>query len=113
MNSNPQKLAALTRRHFLPNASLGVGAAAFSNHRTSPGEAASARPAPNFPHFPPRAKRVIYLFQSGGPSHLDLYDYKPTLTQQAGQDLPASVRQGQRLTGFTNKQETLPVTPSK
>jgi hypothetical protein len=109
------RIAGLTRRHFLTNASLGIGGAAFSNLLASDAANASARDgsATHFPHFPPRAKRSIYLFQSGGPSHLDLYDYKPTLTQQAGADLPASVRQGQRLTGFTNKQATLPVTPSK
>ena len=49
----------------------------------------------------PRAKRVIYLFQSGGPSQLELFDYKPTLRQMNGQELPASVRMGQRLTGMT------------
>ena len=64
------------------------------------------------PHFPPKAKRVIYLHQSGGPSQLDLFDYKPELHKHSGLDLPASVRMGQRITGMTSGQATLPVTPS-
>jgi hypothetical protein len=60
----------------------------------------------------PRAKRVIYLFQSGGPSQADLFDYKPQLKDRFGEDLPESVRGGQRLTGFTKDQPTLPVVPS-
>jgi hypothetical protein len=65
------------------------------------------------PHFAPKAKRVIYLFQSGGPSHIELFDYKPKLDALYGQDLPPSVRMGQRLTGFTSGQAKLPVIPSK
>ncbi|MCB1234113.1 MAG: DUF1501 domain-containing protein, partial [Verrucomicrobiae bacterium] len=61
----------------------------------------------------PKANRVIFLFQSGGPSHLDLYDHKPDLAKRFGEDLPPSVRGGQRLTGFTKGQKTLPVAPSK
>ena len=52
-------------------------------------------------HFPPRAKRIIYLFMSGGPSQLDLFDYKPLLNRMNGEDLPESVRMGQRLTGMS------------
>jgi hypothetical protein len=63
-------------------------------------------------HFAPKAKRVIYLFMSGGPSHIDLFDYKPKLNDHRGQDLPASVRMGQRITGMTSGQKTLPVAPS-
>ena len=59
------------------------------------------------PHHPPKAKRVIYLFMSGGPSQLDLFDYKPLLNEMNGQDLPDSVREGQRLTGMTGNQATL------
>ncbi|HEU4753453.1 MAG TPA: DUF1501 domain-containing protein [Armatimonadota bacterium] len=62
--------------------------------------------------YAPKAKRVIYLFQSGGPSHLDLFDYKPGLEKQFGIDLPPSVRMGQRITGMTSGQKTLPVAPS-
>ena len=63
-------------------------------------------------HIAPRAKRVIYLFMSGGPSQLDLFDYKPLLNQMNGQDLPESVRMGQRLTGMSANQATLPLAGS-
>lgn len=63
-------------------------------------------------HFPPRAKRVIYLFMSGGPSQLDLFDYKPLLNQKNGEDLPESVRKGQRLTGMSGNQSRLPLVGS-
>merc|ERR1711965_1060477 len=61
------------------------------------------------PHFAPRAKRIIYLFQSGGPSQLDLFDHKPALQDRNGQELPDSVRQGQRLTGMSGNQASLPM----
>ncbi len=64
------------------------------------------------PHFAPKANRVIYLFQSGAPSQLDLFDYKPELEKRRAEDLPASVRMGQRLTGMTSGQKTFPVAPS-
>src|SRR5262249_35424451 len=62
--------------------------------------------------FTPRAKRVIYLFQSGGPSHLDLFDYKPGLTKVNGEERPDSVPRGQRLTGMTADEKTKPVAAS-
>src|SRR5207237_3571746 len=64
------------------------------------------------PHFPAKAKRIIYLFMAGGPSQLDLFDYKPLLNQHNGEDLPASVRMGQRLTGMSGNQATLPLAGS-
>ncbi|MFN7937606.1 MAG: DUF1501 domain-containing protein [Bryobacteraceae bacterium] len=67
----------------------------------------------NKPHHTPRAKRVIYLFQSGGPSQMELFDYKPRLRDFANQELPDSVRMGQRLTGMSATQSTFPVVPSK
>ena len=73
------------------------------------GEAASQGGLPELPHFAPKAKRVIYLFQSGGPSQIDLFDYKPRLEQLHGMELPDSVRQGQRLTGMTASQKSFPV----
>jgi hypothetical protein len=63
-------------------------------------------------HYPARAKRVIYLFMSGGPSQLDLFDYKPLLNQKQGEDLPDSVRMGQRLTGMSGHQAKLPLVGS-
>jgi len=67
---------------------------------------------PGMPHFPPKAKNVIYLFQSGAPSQMELFDYKPKLAEVRGQDLPASIRNGQRLTGMTSGQAHFPVAPS-
>jgi hypothetical protein len=64
------------------------------------------------PHFAPKAKRVIYLFQSGAPSQMDLYDYKPLLNEKHGQELPDSVRKGQRLTGMSGNQSSLPLAGS-
>jgi hypothetical protein len=68
--------------------------------------------APGRPHFVPRAKRVIYLFMAGGPSQLETFDYKPLLNQRNGEDLPASVRMGQRLTGMSGNQAILPLAGS-
>ncbi len=67
---------------------------------------------PGFPNVPPKAKRVIYLFQSGAPSQMDLFDPKPKLAARRGEDLPDSVRNGQRLTGMTSGQKSFPVAPS-
>ncbi len=64
------------------------------------------------PHFVPKAKRVIYLFQNGAPSQLELFDYKPLLEDMVGQELPESVRKGQRLTGMTAGQTSFPLAPS-
>ena len=64
------------------------------------------------PHFEPKAKRIIYLFMAGGPSQLDLFDYKPLLNKMNGEDLPESVRKGQRLTGMSGNQATLPLAGS-
>ena len=103
-----------TRRDFLERSTLGMGAAAL--HSLLPRNAcakAAATDMTGIDTIAPRAKRVIYLFQSGGPSHLDLFDYKPLLKDRFGEDLPDSVRGGQRLTGFTKNQKSLPVTPSR
>ena len=110
----------ISRRQLLTRTSLGIGAAALSsllNSAALAADASTTAPAPagsfKAPHFAPKAKRVIYLFQSGGPSHLEIFDYKPKLEALYGQDLPPSVRMGQRLTGFTSGQAKLPVIPSK
>ena len=116
MNSHEEQSklrVALTRRHFLGDTFLGIGAAALGSLLPGTANATTVPAVSGFPTFPARAKRVIYLFQSGGPSHLDLYDHKQVLHDRAGENLPDSARQGQRLTGFTNKQKTLPMTPSK
>src|SRR5690242_17387266 len=89
----------LTRRQLFGRAATGIGVAALGS-LLSPEAFASvvAGGALKSTHFPATAKRVIYLFQSGAPSHIDLYDYKPQLQKHYGIDLPASVRMGQRIT---------------
>ncbi len=94
---------ALTRRHFLSGATAGLGGLALSRLE---GQAAAGARAP---HFAPAAKRIIYLFQSGAPSQLDLFDYKPLLNDRNGEELPDSIRRGQRLTGMSGHQATLPL----
>src|SRR5262245_60586509 len=88
----------------------GIGAAALA---TLLKEDTHAADVATLPHFAPRAKRVIYLFQSGAPSQMDLFDYKPKLTDLRGTELPDSIRQGQRLTGMTSRQTSFPIAPSK
>lgn len=110
----------IQRRNFLKKTSLGLGAIALGGLMGQNKLLASANPTVNsasggllgLPHFAPKAKRVIYLFMSGGPSQLDMFDYKPTLAKMHGQDLPDSIRKGQRLTGMSAGQSALPVTSS-
>jgi hypothetical protein len=108
----------ITRRHFFGRSSWGIGAAALASLLEQEGRAAStagdndALGLPGLPHFAPKAKRVIYLFQSGGPSQLELFDHKPELEKFRGQDLPPSVRGEQRLTGMTAHQSNFPMAPS-
>src|SRR5205823_6161518 len=77
------------------------------------GDAAGVGGLAGFPNLPAKAQRVIYLFQSGAPSQMDLFDHKPHLADLRGTELPDSIRQGQRLTGMTSTQTTFPVAPSK
>ncbi|HYI92489.1 MAG TPA: DUF1501 domain-containing protein, partial [Bryobacteraceae bacterium] len=102
----------MTRRHLLGLGSTGVGAAALGT-LLSPNAFARVGGLPAAPHIPPTAKRIIYLFQSGGPSQIDLFDYKPRLMDHQGIDLPESVRKGQRLTAMSATQANFPVVPSK
>jgi hypothetical protein len=119
MDPRQEHRLALTRRHFFGRTSAGIGIAALAGLLGRQG-ANAAEGAPSargsglagLPHFPPKAKRVIYLFQSGAPSQMDLFDYKPKLADYRGAELPDSVRMGQRLTGMTSRQTTFPVTPS-
>jgi hypothetical protein len=92
--------------------SVGVGSGAATSTSTVSGSVVGEGGVLRATHLPPRAKRVIYLFMSGGPSQLDLFDYKPLLNQHNGQDLPESVRRGQRLTGMSANQATLPMAGS-
>ncbi|HLJ17261.1 MAG TPA: DUF1501 domain-containing protein [Bryobacteraceae bacterium] len=102
----------LTRRYFFSRSATGVGIAALAGLLDRDLKAATGG-LPGLPHFPPKAKRVIYLFQSGGPSQMELFDYKPRLAQMQGTDLPDSVRNGQRLTGMSASQSSFPVVPSQ
>lgn len=113
---NPERAheVMLTRRQFFSRTSTGIGVAALAsllNSERAGATAGSARLA-GLPHFEPKAKRVIYLFQSGGPSQLELFDYKPGLAARRGTELPASVRMGQRVTTMTSGQASFPVAPS-
>jgi hypothetical protein len=100
-----------TRRHFFSRAATGIGIAALGSLLAEDGFAATGGLA-GLPHFPPKAKRVVFLHQSGGPSQMDLWDYKPTLNKLAGSELPDSIRMGQRITGMTSGQSTFPVARS-
>ncbi|MBL8220646.1 MAG: DUF1501 domain-containing protein, partial [Bryobacterales bacterium] len=110
MDPRREYLLSLTRRHFFGLGSTGIGTAALSTLLASKGEAKGG--LPGMPHHPPTAKRVIFLHQSGGPSQLDLFDYKPQLQKRQGTELPDTVRMGQRITGMTSGQSSLPVASS-
>jgi Protein of unknown function (DUF1501) len=99
----------ITRRHFLSASGTGIGIAALGSLLAENGYAEGL---PGLPHFPPTAKRVVVLHQSGGPSQIDLFDYKPALEKYAGRELPSSVRMGQRVTGMTAQQNSFPVARS-
>ena len=101
----------ITRRRFLTRTSAGLGSMALAsllNPKLLSSPAEGVKP----PHFAPKAKRVIYLFMSGGPSHIDLFDNKPLLREQQGKELPASVRGAQRVTLMTRNQSGFPVAGS-
>ncbi|MFH6602560.1 DUF1501 domain-containing protein [Maribacter algicola] len=120
----------MDRRNFLTKTSMGLGAIAlgsllnadkaFASVKNGVLDTASAdallksynKNRLGLPHHAPKAKRIVYLFQSGGPSQLEMWDYKPKLKNMFGQDLPDSVRQGQRLTGMSAEQTSFPMAPS-
>jgi hypothetical protein len=115
----------MSRRECLNRLALGVGGIALADLLARDATAApvSASPSlpltppgpaalPGLPHFPAKAKRIIYLFQSGGPSQLDLYDHKPLLNARHGEQLPDSVRGSQRLTGMSGNQSSIPIAGS-
>ena len=105
----------INRRHFLGKAALGLGSVALGSllipglMKNNEDDLAQAI---GLPHFAPKAKRVIYLFQNGAPSQLESFDYKPMLNKMHGQELPASIRMGQRLTGMTSNQAKFPLVGS-
>jgi hypothetical protein len=100
----------MTRRHFFSRMAAGIGTAALASVM-NPNLLAGITKESKI-HFPARAKRIIYLFMAGGPSQMDLLDYKPTLETLHEKELPDSVRMGQRLTGMTSNQKNFPVVKS-
>jgi hypothetical protein len=107
---------ALNRRAFLSRFGLGLGGIALASLLRPASALADVVPKSQgilgAPHFPARAKRVIFLFMAGGPSQLETFDYKPLLNERNGQELPESVRMGQRLTGMSGNQARLPMAGS-
>src|SRR4030095_13483250 len=112
----------MPRRHFFGLNAAGLGTAALASllgkdlmadtSVASSTTESAAGGLPGLPHFAPKAKRVIWLFQSGGPSQMDLFDYKPQIEKLRGNDLPDYIRKGQRLTGMTATQDRFPLVPS-
>lgn len=117
MNPGQELFQSMTRRHFFGRTAVGLGGAALASllpssiqaaHGTSPTGGLA-----DLPHFAPKAKRAIYLFMNGGPSQMDMLDYKPAMGKMFDKDLPESIRMGQRLTTMTSGQTRFPVAPSK
>ena len=116
----PEISAAMTRRQFFRRSTAGIaiGIPALATLLATDGFAADDATNPKtgglvgLPHFPPKARRVIFLHQSGAPSQMELFDYKPNLVNLQGSELPDSVRMGQRITGMTSGQSSFPVAPS-
>ncbi len=108
----------MTRRHFFARSSVGIGSAVLAHMLGSEAACGASTAGSHLGgvlqnlHFPAKAKRVIYLFMSGGPSQMEMFDYKPLLNEKNGEELPDSVRQGQRLTGMSGNQATLPLAGS-
>ena len=111
----------LNRRQFLAGTGIGIGGVALASLLGSAGSlttnqlSTAGSPGALLPaeQIPAKVKRVIYLFQSGGPSQLDMFDYKPLLVKKNGEELPDSVRQGQRITGMTVGQKSFPLAGSQ
>jgi hypothetical protein len=111
-NQNVRIADQLNRRIFLGRSGLGALAFPFLTQGVSVGAAEGRGEVSGLPHHPAKAKRIIYLFQSGAPSQMDLFDPKPEMEKRRGENLPDSIRQGQRLTTMTSGQSTFPVAPS-
>jgi len=115
MEDIKQVLYQNTRRDFLKKAGLGLGSVALGNLlNPAEGMARQLNPTdvPGLPHFAPKAKRIIYLFQSGGPSQLETFDYKPSLDKWHGKEIPDSIRGTQRNSGMVTGQSTFPLVKS-
>src|ERR1051326_1598471 len=121
MDPFQERMRHLSRRHFFKSTGLAAGRIALAGlmmpelvkAATATKSFGRAHPAlPGLPHFAPKAKRLIYLFMNGGPSQIDLLDYKPGLGKIFDSDLPESIRNGQRLTTMTSGQARFPIAPS-
>src|SRR5262249_45603711 len=120
MMNHLQRLTQQTRRHFLQNCSLGLGGLALGSLLGEPAPSAAAATSPDpvnpmtprKPHFPGKAKNVIYLHMSGAPPHLDMFDYKPELVKRNDQPCPDSLLKGKRF-AFTSGVPKLLGTPQK
>jgi hypothetical protein len=115
MNPLVERELSLTRRQFFGRTATGIGTAALASllggELHGAGKDIGSGGLPGLPHFAPKAKRVIYLMQGGAPSHVDLFDYKPVMAKRRGEEVPASVLGGQRLTTMTAGQKSKPVLP--
>src|SRR5690242_15094860 len=114
MNPFTERAALLSRRHFFGRSAVGIGTAALASLLARDAAAAGRQGTgglPSLPHFAPKAKRVIYLFQNGAPTHVDLFDYKPELTKRKGQQIPDSVVKGARFSTMTGGQTVRPCLP--
>ena len=105
----------VTRRQMLHRCGMGFGLLGLAGVLADDGRgAAEVNPlAPKKPHFPGKAQRLVHLFMNGGPSQMDLFDYKPAMADHFDKDLPDSIRMGQRLTTMTSGQARFPIAPSK
>src|SRR4051812_32402293 len=117
MTDHPiENLQRLTRRHFFGNSAAGIGSVAlgalFASQNSSALASTSTTGSASPLQLKPKVKRVIYLFQAGGPAQQDMFDYKPLLNEQNGQQLPERVRGGQRLTGMSANQSSIPLAGS-
>ena len=105
-----------TRRHFFGRGAKGLGNIALLSLLAETAKAETGKTAvgglPGLPHFPPKAKRAIYLHMLGAPPQMETFDYKPTMGTWFDKDLPESIRQGQRLTTMTSGQTRFPIAPS-
>ena len=102
-------VSSMNRRVFMKNSLFSLGGLAYSSLAGANPFGALASNPDSLPHFSPKVKRIIYLFQSGAPSQLELFDYKPKLKEMFGEELPASVRGDQRVTGMTSNQRSFPL----
>src|SRR5262245_43369052 len=114
MHPTDERSLLLSRRHFFGRTATGIGTAALASLLARDSQAAEKKRIgglTGLPHYAAKAKRVIYLFQNGAPSHVDLFDYKPELTKRKGQQIPDSVVKGARFSTMTSGQTARPCLP--